>query len=151
MRRRINASVAVRHREMAVGEVAAVIVVVLTLAPCSSAQKSHGWEEARGPHFTVYSEAGENKAKEAVARLEQMRTVLEQALPEFRVDTGRPVRVLMFRDAKGRETFTRVDGKKRAGFRRADYVKLGLERAYVARRTDGGQQDSYQQAAVTLA
>jgi len=125
--------------------------LALGLALTAGAEKSRGWVEVRGPHFMVYGEAGEKQAREAAARLEQVRAVIAQAMPDFRVDPGRPARVLVFKDAKGMEAFTQAEKTKKLGYRPSGLVQLGRERAYVAYRIDGGPEDPYQAAALTLA
>lgn len=49
------------------------------------------WIEARSPHFTVISDAGEKQARRIADQVEQIREVFQAAFPKLRADMGKPV------------------------------------------------------------
>lgn len=69
---------------------------LLTVAPAEAADDP--WIEVRSEHFTVVSNAGENKARNVAWQFEQIRGAIASFWPWARVDLDRPIVVLAAKD-----------------------------------------------------
>jgi Tfp pilus assembly protein PilF len=56
------------------------------------------WIEIRSPHFRVLSDGSQSEAREVAFQFEQMRFVLADSYPSFRLEGGAPLVVLAARD-----------------------------------------------------
>jgi tetratricopeptide (TPR) repeat protein len=74
-----------------------VTMVLLAMPPEVSAAT---WVEAKSPNFTVYSDAGERRARAVAWQFEQIRAALSRLWPWARVDFDRPVVVYAARDER---------------------------------------------------
>lgn len=58
------------------------------------------WIKVPGPDFTVFTNAGDNRGREVVVRLEQMRKIIPVLVPRSRWTVTAPLMVVAFRDHK---------------------------------------------------
>lgn len=75
-----------------------VLLLVALLALPATAQE---WMEVRSPHFSVVTDAGLMKGREAALRLEQMRALFGAMTMKGGGNTVVPVHVIAFRDSAG--------------------------------------------------
>jgi tetratricopeptide (TPR) repeat protein len=83
---------------------AVVIGLCCVLASCllpsrvNAGEKSDHWIEVRSPHFTVVSNASEQKAREVASRFEQIRTVFSESLPLTGSHPSPSITILAFKN-----------------------------------------------------
>lgn len=58
------------------------------------------WLEIRSPHFSVVTDAGEKRGREAAMRFEQMRSVFATMYPKAKVNNPIPLQIVAFRNTK---------------------------------------------------
>ncbi|MBI5627483.1 MAG: hypothetical protein HY953_01080, partial [Candidatus Rokubacteria bacterium] len=63
------------------------------------------WVEVKSPHFVALSDAGESEARTALGRFEEIRNVFRGVFPNLRVDSGRPLTLLVLRDQASMRRF----------------------------------------------
>ena len=56
--------------------------------------KERKWIEARSPHFNVFSDSSEKRARQTAHRLEQFRKVMQIAFPKYKIEGGSPLVVV---------------------------------------------------------
>src|SRR3990170_855658 len=77
------------------------VFLALLFVPCAfAAQEPERWVEAHSPNFTVVSDAGEDQARRVLADFERFRSVIRAALPQLRVDPGKPVIIIAVKEAE---------------------------------------------------
>ncbi len=64
---------------------------------CNPAAGAGSWWRVTTPHFELFTDAGEQRGREAIAYFEQARSFFEQASPVRKPDDA-PVRLVMFKD-----------------------------------------------------
>ncbi len=79
-----------------------IIVAMLFLvgATSSRAQAEQKWLRISSAHFSILTDAGEGKAKEALLRFEQMRNLLGQFLMKNTVNVSVPVDFILLKDTE---------------------------------------------------
>ena len=75
-------------------------LVILCLFPCLLAAEDHWAKFASGP-FEVLTDAGARAGRETLVRFEEFRHALGEMVGEADLETQVPVRILVFRNAKG--------------------------------------------------
>lgn len=75
-----------------------------------------GWTVAEAPHFTVYSNAGEEAARRAAADLESLRGFLVEIAPAGRFDAEIPFQIYLFGEADQLRPFLPGEELISAGF-----------------------------------
>ena len=73
---------------------------ILCLFPCLLAADDHWVKFAAGP-FEVLTDAGARVGRETIVRFEEFRHAVGQIVGEQDLQTPVPVRILVFRNAKG--------------------------------------------------
>ena len=58
------------------------------------------WLEVRSPHFSVITDAGEKRGREAAMRFEQMRTVFGELMTQAKITLPVPLQIVAFRNSK---------------------------------------------------
>ena len=83
------------------GKTAAAALVASALAAGATAQPSdpEAWLTVRSLNFTVYSDAGEERAVEIVTGLERLRDAFARLSPGVSLSSPVPTRIVAFRDA----------------------------------------------------
>lgn len=76
----------------------ALLILVVTGLLSAADARAATWVEARSPHFTVYSDAGEKQARRAAWQFEQIRESLVRLWPWATSELGAPVIVYAARD-----------------------------------------------------
>ena len=78
--------------------------LVLLAAVCvgSSGLRAQGpqWHEIRSPHFSVVTDAGEKRGREAAMRFEQMRAVFAELVADTNVNVPTPLQIVAFRNTR---------------------------------------------------
>ncbi len=64
------------------------------------------WVEVRSPHFSVVTDAGEKRGREAAMRFEQMRAVFGALMTKANVNLAVPLQIVAFRSTKEMRQFT---------------------------------------------
>lgn len=88
------------------------------LGAFSLAHADESWVEVTSPHFSVFTDGGEKRAREVIQRFEEMRIAFGAIFTKVSVNTP-PLQIIAFRNAKGlREHSTLYEGKpvELAGF-----------------------------------
>src|ERR1051325_7708457 len=63
------------------------------------------WTEVRSPHFSVITDAGDKRGRQAALRFEQMRTAFGIFLNKSKVNTPIPLQIIAFRNTKEMRQF----------------------------------------------
>lgn len=66
------------------------------------------WVEIHSPHFSVVTDAGEKRGREAAARFEQMRAVFGALMVNAKVNTPIPLQIVAFRNNKELRQFAPI-------------------------------------------
>ena len=83
---------------------------ILCLFPCLLAADDHWVKFASGP-FEVLTDAGARAGRETMVRFEEFRHALGEMVGEPDLQTPVPVRILVFRNARGMD-FVRAPGRR---------------------------------------
>ena len=110
-----------------------VTIVLLALPPEVSAAT---WVEARSPNFTVYSDAGERRARAVAWQFEQVRAALSRLWPWARFDFGAPVVVYAARDERSMRALLPHHFEGRNAIKPGSLFVSSGEAHYVALNTD---------------
>ncbi len=89
--------------QRAFGQIPAVFLLcLLQLSPPAAAQydDGEGWLEVASQHFTVYTNAGQDRGVEITASLERFRAVFAQLSPEIDLRSPAPTKILAFRNGE---------------------------------------------------
>jgi len=91
-------------------------ILLLALVPWLALAENH-WAQFRSGPFELYSDANSKNARETLGWFDQLRYVLGYMLGNPDLQTARPVRIFVFRNAKEREIYPYVppilDGRDR--------------------------------------
>src|SRR6266446_3624797 len=66
------------------------------------------WVEIHSPHFSVVTDAGEKRGRDAAARFEQMRAVFGTLMVNANVNTPIPLQIIAFRNNKELRQFAPI-------------------------------------------
>src|SRR5580658_7032696 len=80
------------------------LVVTLCGAPVVFAGEPQ-WVEVRSPNFSVVTDAGEKRGREAAMRFEQMRAVFGALMTKANVNLPVPLQIIAFRNNKEMRQF----------------------------------------------
>ena len=96
------------------------------------------WKELRGPHFTLYSNAGDKTIRDAATNLETFRAVLGRVTEGLKVSSATPTVVFLF---PGAEEFDPYKGDRPPGQRErlAGYFQPAPEANYMALDAGAGE------------
>lgn len=115
--------------------VPALAVAAAALQAPLAAARDDRWVEARTPHFTIVSDAGERTAREVARKFERLRALVRQVMPDPQLDPRGPVLVFA---AAGERTLRQLIPQfwERDGRRPAAVSWKGAHAYYIAVRTD---------------
>lgn len=111
--------------------------VLFLLLLISSHVWAQRWVRVPGPDFTVYTNAGDNRGRDIVLKLEQMRHVFPLLLPRDKMAAAPPLVVVFFKDHRDFENVVPLFDKKPTDVG-ALFLK-GDERSYMV--LDAGSAD----------
>ncbi len=66
------------------------------------------WVEVHSPHFSVVTDAGEKRGRDAAVRFEQMRAVFGTLMTQAKVNTPVPLQIVAFRNSKELRQFAPI-------------------------------------------
>jgi tetratricopeptide (TPR) repeat protein len=66
------------------------------------------WVEIHSPHFSVVTDAGERRGRDAAVRFEQMRAVFGSLMTKAKVNTPVPLQIVAFRNSKELRQFAPI-------------------------------------------
>jgi tetratricopeptide (TPR) repeat protein len=99
-------------------------------------ERTEVWVEIRTPYFMVISDGGEKNARKVLDQFEAVRRVFQATMPNARLTTGIPIRILAARDAQSfAKLFPEFPADKRHPQPNGDYFS-GPEKNYIAIRTN---------------
>jgi tetratricopeptide (TPR) repeat protein len=73
--------------------------VISSSAPRCYADNSR-WVEVKSPHFSVMTDAGDNRGRDVAMRFEQMRSVFGALMTKTKVNLSVPLQIVAFRNSK---------------------------------------------------
>jgi Tfp pilus assembly protein PilF len=101
------------------------------------------WIEVDSPHFRVLSDGSDRDARRVAREFEQMRTVLADQFPRYRLESGAPLLIFAARDENTAKKLApqlwKVRGAKPAG-----YFHHGWEKQFAMVRLDAVAPGAYQ-------
>src|SRR5215469_12825406 len=80
------------------------LALIFNLIPPAYAEGPQ-WIEVRSPHFSVITDAGEKRGREAALRFEQMRAVFGTVMTKAKVTLPTPLQIVAFRNTKEMRQF----------------------------------------------
>jgi tetratricopeptide (TPR) repeat protein len=108
-------------------------------------EKMEPWIEIRTPHFIVASDGGEKTARRVTDQFETVRRLFQATMPNARLDTGIPIRILAARDGKSfAALFPEYPFDKRHS-QPEGFFLAGAEKNYIALRTNVSGQIPYEE------
>lgn len=118
----------------------ALAVAAAAAHPSLGAAEDARWVEARSPHFTIVSDAGERQAREVAREFERLRALVRQAIPDPQLDPRGPVLVFA---AAGECTLRQLIPQfwERHGRRPAAVSWKGAHAHYITLRTNVRDRD----------
>jgi hypothetical protein len=84
-----------------------IVLFCLGVALPASAGEAH-WVEVHSPHFSVVTDAGEKRGRDAAVRFEQMRAVFGTLMTKAKVNTPVPLQIVAFRNSKELRQFAPI-------------------------------------------
>jgi Tfp pilus assembly protein PilF len=117
------------------------MVSVLLFSSAFAGEKP--WIEVDSPHFRVVSDGTEGDARRVAREFEQMRAVLAEHFPNFRLESGAPLLIFAARDE---DTAKKLAPQlwKLKGVKPAGYFQHGWEKQFAMVRLDTVAPDTYQ-------
>ena len=107
-------------------------------------ERAEVWVEIRTPHFIVVSDGGEKNARKVLDEFETVRRAFQAAMPNARLSTGIPIRILAARDAQSfAKLFPEFPADKRHTQPNGDYFS-GPEKIHIAIRTNVSVHSPYE-------
>jgi tetratricopeptide (TPR) repeat protein len=76
------------------------LLCLLVSASAWARDNGSGWIEARSPHFTVVTNAGDRQGRHVLAQFERMRWVFQSSLPGANLDPANPIVVIAVKSQK---------------------------------------------------
>ena len=119
---------------MAARHLLTAMTIVLLLMP--TAVSAATWVESRSANFTVYSDAGDKRARAVAWQFEQIRAALSRLWPWARFDFGAPVVVYAARDERTMRELVPEYFEGRNAIRPGSVFVSALDAHYVALNTD---------------
>lgn len=120
----------------------AVLLLLFVLVPALFAREN-GWIEVYSSHFRVLSDGSEHDARRVAREFEQMRAVLADHFPIYRLESGAPLLVLAARDENTAKKLAPQLWKAK-GAKPAGYFQHGWEKQFAMVRLDTIAPDAYQ-------
>jgi len=107
----LNLNTVISHPLRAIGFVLAVPILLCALCPIARAddkekkvkekkERPEVWVEIRTPDFIVMSDGGEKTARKVLDEFVEARRVFQATMPNARLGTGIPIRILAARDSQ---------------------------------------------------
>jgi tetratricopeptide (TPR) repeat protein len=112
----------------------ALLTIGTLLGPATA--RAATWVEAKSPNFTVYSDAGEKRARAIAWQFEQIRAALSRLWPWARFDFGAPIVVYAARDERSMRALLPRHFEGRNPVKPTSLLVSAPEAHYVALRTD---------------
>jgi hypothetical protein len=84
----------------------AVLVCLVFSLPAFSGEPQ--WVEIHSPHFSVITDAGDRRGRDAAVRFEQMRAVFGSLMVKAKVNTPIPLQIVAFRNSKELRQFAPI-------------------------------------------
>jgi tetratricopeptide (TPR) repeat protein len=84
--------------------IAAFLLLLAGVLPCSARDTSGPWFEVRSPHFVVITDSNEKQGIRIASQFERMRAVFQVLMPGASGSAGSPVIVLALKDRKEMRT-----------------------------------------------
>lgn len=78
----------------------AFVLLSASLGPIHARAADSQWVEIQSPHFSVITDAGERRGKDAAVRFEQMRSVFGALMVKAHVNLSVPLQIVAFRNSK---------------------------------------------------
>jgi tetratricopeptide (TPR) repeat protein len=103
-------------------------LLVSVCAPLSAGEAQ--WVEVRSPNFSVISDAGEKRAREAALHFEQMRAVFAHLMVTAKVTLPMPLQIVAFRNTKEMRQFAPIFNGK-ATENSGLFLSGGDDRSYI--------------------
>lgn len=104
------------------------ILFVCSLVPCCYADAPQ-WVEVKSPHFSVMTDAGDKRGREAAMRFEQMRSVFGALMTKAKVNLSVPLQIVAFRNSKEFRDFVPLWHGKPGHF--AGLFQPGEDRSFI--------------------
>jgi tetratricopeptide (TPR) repeat protein len=99
------------------------------------------WTEVKSAHFTAWSNAGDRQARDLLWQLEQIRFAVSVFWPWAQLDVAKPLLVLAVRDEEGMKKLAPRYWEQKGGVRPVTVWVTGVDRHYMAMRTDTRNDD----------
>jgi TPR repeat protein len=117
--------------------VCAVRLLLAALAVATgAAAPADEWVQAKSPHFTVYSDAGDLTARRVAWEFEQVRAILGRQWPWARLDSGQAIVILAARDEASLKILLPSFWETKGRARPAGLFVRGIDTHQVALRAD---------------
>ncbi len=117
--------------------------LIIASAGAVTAAKENPWVEIRSPHFTVYSDAGEKKARRITHEFEKFHTVIRKFIPSINDRSGIQTIVLAARDERTLRSLLPQFYEKSNQAHPSGIFVGGAEKNYVALRLDMDDDNRY--------
>jgi len=101
-----------------------------------AALKEESWIEVRSPHFRIYSDAGETKARRLTHEFEKFHALIRLFIPSIQVGPGIPTIVLAAKDEKSLRSLLPQFWENKGQAHPSGLFVRGPEKNYVALRLD---------------
>jgi Tfp pilus assembly protein PilF len=101
------------------------------------------WIEVDSPHFRVLSDGSDRNARRVAREFEQMRAVLADQFPSFRLESGAPLLIFAAQDENTAKKLAPQVWKAK-GAKPAGYFHHGWEKQFAMVRLDAIAPDAYQ-------
>ncbi len=101
-----------------------------------AARKPQKWLEVSSPHFVVFSNADEKRARRVALEFEQIRAVFKKALPQARVDPSIPIIIMAVQDEESLAELLPEFWEEKARRRPSGIFRRGPDKHYVALRVN---------------
>jgi tetratricopeptide (TPR) repeat protein len=111
-------------------------VLIAVAAPQAAPRAADPWVEVKSQNFTVFSDAGERKARQVAWQFEQVRAAIVNGWPWVRVSLNRPVVVYAAKDENSMKALLPGYWERRGESRPASVFVTRNDRVYVALRAD---------------
>jgi tetratricopeptide (TPR) repeat protein len=118
--------------------------MALSAFRANPAEKEDLWIQVHTPHFVVVSNGTEKQARRTAEQFEQIRAVLQRALPRARVDPGAPITILAAKNEPTLKTLLPEFWEHKGSMHPAGLFVTDQDKNYVALRQDVTGENPYQ-------
>ena len=114
-----------------------IVIVVLILRPLPlKAAEGGSWIEIRSPHFTVFSDAGEKKARSVTHEFEKFHALIRQFLPSIQSGPSLSPVVIAAKNERTFRSLLPEFWEQKGSMRPSGIFVGGPEKNYIALRID---------------